>query len=144
MFKRKVFMRLSEHHFGIVFIVLFTFSTYSHSQWTVYTNDDHKTIYVDPSTIRRDGNFVEFWDIHNYKFPSIEVDGSKVSSTKGRRRYDCKNELQRTLFFTMYEGERGTGRVLGVQNYINEKPDWSPIIPDSPNMIIFKRVCSKK
>lgn len=144
MFKLKVIKRLSEHHLGIVFIVLLTFSTYSYSQWTIYTNDDQKTIFVDPSTIRRDGNFVEFWSIHNYKFPSVEVDGSKVTSTKGRSRYDCKNELQRTLFFTMYEGEIGTGRVLGVQNYINEKPNWSPIVPDSPNMIIFKRVCSRK
>ena len=44
----------------------------------------------------------------------------------------------------MYEGEKGTGRVLGIQNYINEKPDWSPIIPDTPNMIILKRLCCKK
>jgi hypothetical protein len=84
------------------------------------------------------------WSIHSYKFPMVEIEGSKVTSTKGRSRYDCKNELQRTLFFTMYEGEKGTGRVLGVQNYINEKPNWSPIIPESPNMIIYKRLCSKK
>lgn len=144
MFKLKVIKRLSELQLGIVFIGLFTFSSYSHCQWTVYTNDDQKTIYVDPSTIRRDGNFVEFWSIHNYKFPSVEIDGSKVTSTKGRSRYDCKNELQRTLYLTMYEGENGNGRILGLQNYINEKPNWSPIIPDTPNMLIYKRLCNKR
>ena len=144
MFKVKDYMWFSEHYIVMVFILLFTFSSFSYGQWTVYTNDDQKTIYVDPTTIRRDGIFVEFWSIHNYKFPSIEVDGSKITSTKGRSRYDCKNELQRTLFFTMYEGENGTGRILGVENYINEKPNWSPIIPNTPNMIIFKRLCNKK
>jgi hypothetical protein len=137
-------MTISELSKKLLFVTLLVVSTQSFGQWTIYTNDDQKTIYIDTSTIRRDGSFIEFWDIHNYKFPSIEVDGSKVTSTKGKRRYDCKNELQRTLFFTMYEGEKGTGRVLGVQNYINEKPDWSPIIPDTPNMIILKRLCSKK
>ena len=137
-------MTISELSKKLLLVTLLVVSTQSFGQWTIYTNDDQKTIYIDTSTIRRDGSFIEFWDIHNYKFPSIEVDGSKVTSTKGKRRYDCKNELQRTLFFTMYEGEKGTGRVLGVQNYINEKPDWSPIIPDTPNMIILKRLCSKK
>lgn len=137
-------MTISELSKKLLFVTLLVVSTQSFGQWTIYTNDDQKTIYIDTSTIRRDGSFIEFWDIHNYKFPSIEVDGSKVTSTKGKRRYDCKNELQRTLFFTMYEGEKGTGRVLGVQNYINEKPDWSPIIPDTPNMIILKRLCNKK
>ena len=144
MLKLKVLKGLFEHHLGIVFVVLLTFSSYSYSQWIVYTNDEEITIYVDSSTIKRDGNFVDFWVIHNFKLPSVEVFGSKVTSTKGRTRYDCKNELQHTLFVTAYDGEKGTGRVLVVQNYINEKPSWSPIIPDSPNMIIFKRLCSKK
>ncbi len=137
-------MTISELSKKLLFVTLLLVSTQSFGQWTVYTDDDQKTIYVDTSTIRRDGSFVEFWSIHSYKFPMVEIEGSKVTSTKGRSRYDCKNELQRTLFFTMYEGEKGTGRVLGVQNYINEKPDWSPIIPDTPNMIILKRLCNKK
>ncbi len=137
-------MTISELSKKLLFVTLLLVSTQSFGQWTIYTDDDQKTIYVDTSTIRRDGSFVEFWSIHSYKFPMVEIEGSKVTSTKGRSRYDCKNELQRTLFFTMYEGEKGTGRVLGVQNYINEKPNWSPIIPESPNMFIYKRLCSKK
>ena len=137
-------MTISELSKKLLFVTLLIVSTQSFGQWTIYTDDDQKTIYVDTSTIRRDGSFVEFWSIHSYKYPMVEIEGSKVTSTKGRSRYDCKNELQRTLFFTMYEGEKGTGRVLGVQNYINEKPDWSPMIPDTPNMIILKRLCSKK
>ena len=81
--------------------------------------------------------------IHSYNSPMNFEGNTLYYSTKGRSRYDCKNELQRTLFFTVYDGKDGTGNVLGVQNYVNEKPNWIPIIPDSPNMIVFKKVCSK-
>jgi len=109
----------------------------------VYTTDNLKTIYVDPSTIKRDGNLVDFWMLHSYNYPMDYEGGKQYQSTIGRSVYDCKNEIQRTLYYTIYQGPKGTGDVLGFANYLNDKPNWSPIIPSSPNMIIFKRVCKK-
>jgi hypothetical protein len=126
----------------LLFLIIVFLPQISFGEMIVYSSDTLKTIYVDPSTIKRDGNLVDFWMLHSYNSALDYENGKKYQSTIGRNVYDCKNEIQRTLFFTIYQGSKGSGEVLGIVNYLNDKPNWSPIMPNSPNMIVYKKICN--
>lgn len=109
----------------------------AYAEWVYVTGDDEtgSTIYVDPDTIRRNGNLVKMWDLRDRK--TMEGYGS----IKSQFEYDCAEDRQRKLASLMLSGHMGRGKVI--VNSLDEGK-WNPIVPDSVNKTLWKYACDKK
>ena len=103
---------------------------------------DHSyTFYVDPQSIRRDGNKVRVWVLTDYK--SVKVSGNKTYlSSVARDEYDCFEDTQRNIDIHAYQEKMGTGGiVVSVQN--RTEPAIS-LPPGSMGAETLKIVCATK
>lgn len=98
------------------------------------------TVYVDPDTIRRNGDVVTLWALFDYKTIQSIVGGPWLSS-KARREYDCVKERVRLLGFTTFSGNMGSGEAV----YSNlDETKWEPVAPDSLDRNLWEVACSMK
>lgn len=98
------------------------------------------TVYVDPDTIRRNGDVVTLWALFDYKTIQSIVGGPWLSS-KARREYDCVKERVRLLGFTTFSGNMGSGEAV----YSNlDETKWESVAPDSLDRNLWEVACSMK
>lgn len=116
--------------------VAITLSAPAWADWVEVSKTDAFVFYVDPSTIRKNGNFRKVWVIQDMK--RRRKDGEM--STRSLPEYDCKDELSRTLWMSSHSEHMAGGKVL-----VNSKgsEEWRPIPPGSVNDDIFKFVCDE-
>ena len=81
--------------------------------WVLTSGDDAAgmTVYVDPDSIRRKGNLAKMWQLYDYKTVQT-VAGDSLLSMKRFNEYDCTEERTRTLGYTWFSGNMGTGNVV--------------------------------
>jgi hypothetical protein len=98
------------------------------------------TVYVDPTTIRRNGDVVTLWALFDFKTIQSIVGGPWLSS-KTQRQFDCIEERVRLLGFMTFTGNMGSGEPV----YSNsEESKWEPVAPDSIDRKLWEVACSKK
>jgi hypothetical protein len=99
------------------------------------------TQYVDPQSIRRDGNKVRLWLLRDYK--SVQVAGNKTHlSAVDRKEYDCFEDTVRTMDIYEYSGKMGKGDiVLSIPNVTNPA---ASVIPGSIAATNLKIACATK
>lgn len=95
--------------------------------------------YIDPSTIRIDGNFRKVWTMDNYPM-SRSVNGVNVWSLRSRFEYDCKEERLRLLSVSSFSKPYATGESL---NQYDSPTEWRDIPPNTIGTVIFNRVCAQ-
>jgi hypothetical protein len=61
------------------------------AEWVMFGSFPDATHYVDPSTIRKKGNFVKMWFLYDYK-TYAELEGVKFKSMRGQKKFDCNEE----------------------------------------------------
>lgn len=115
----------------------------AHAEWihsATVEGDSYKT-YVDPTTYRRDGQFVKAWVIIDLVKPEI-FSGNWYISSKNQVQYDCKEEAERVLFASFYL----KSMAQGTPHKTNNQPDapWIPVIPDSVRAWNMKLACAYK
>ena len=131
-----------------------------HTEWVAveksYLSPEIQTVYVDPATIRREGNLVTLWQLVDYKW--MQGTGAVINpyrfgrlyryqlaphgffSTKTRKQFDCAEKLVRLLEFTEFSHHMGTGRR---NNGSVDQDTWIPIEPESINQALWEVACSK-
>ena len=67
--------------------------------------------------------------------------GASYLSSKAQDEYDCKDEKNRILAFTWFDGKMGSGKV--VYSDSNVRDEWSPIQPGSIGETLWKIACGK-
>jgi hypothetical protein len=98
------------------------------------------TVYVDPTTIRRNGDVVTLWALFDFKTIQSIVGGPWLSS-KTQRQFDCVEERVRLLGFMTFTGNMGSGEPV----YSNsEESKWEPVAPDGIDRKLWEVACSKK
>jgi len=98
------------------------------------------TVYVDPTTIRRNGDVVTLWALFDFKTIQSIVGGPWLSS-KTQRQFDCVEERVRLLGFMTFTGNMGSGEPV----YSNsEESKWEPVAPDGIDRTLWEVACSKK
>ena len=98
------------------------------------------TIYVDPDTIRRNGNLVELWVLMDFKTIQTETTPSHLS-VKSQRELNCTGEHVRLLGLTAFSGHMGKGNA--VYSYSDSKDQGIAIEPDSVAHRLWKFACDK-
>ena len=106
------------------------------AEWVLISGNDTLDQYIDPATIRKDGNLVRVWEINDLK--QRHKDGEL--SRRFRSEYDCKQELRKTLSISEHSGPMASGTTLtsGIPN-----SPWRDIPPGSIVEAVLKIVCAK-
>ncbi len=105
-------------------------------QWVrVSVGESGTVLYVDPSTIRKDGNLRRFWSLYDFLKPDKHGD----LSSRGVEEIDCKEERRRDLQEDWFRGPMGSGERSGGSNRPTE---WRYVAPGSTGAAIMKFVCS--
>ena len=101
-----------------------------------------QTLYVDPATIRRDGNLVAVWQLVDFKWMQGSARGpARFLSTKTHKQFDCAKPRLRLLAFTEYSRNMGTG--ISVDGLV-DTGNWILVEPESINQALWEVVCGKE
>ncbi|KAF0201356.1 MAG: hypothetical protein FD173_2147 [Gallionellaceae bacterium] len=98
------------------------------------------TVYVNNSTIRRDGDVVKMWSLVDFAHLK-KITGKSYMSVKSQDEYDCKGRQYRSLHYSFFAGNMGAEEVA-VKN--TQPTDWYPVDSDSLVKILFNAACKKK
>lgn len=106
------------------------------AEWVRLAGSDTAILYIDPDSIRKDGNFRKVWEIADLK--QRHKDG--VMSLRTRSEYDCKEERSRFLAISHHSEPMAGGETLSSGDGVGP---WTAIPPDSLAETSLKRVCAK-
>lgn len=124
----------------ILMILLAVVSSSAVAEWVKVSSDETITIYKDPATIRKNGNWAKMWYLFDFK--TVQVDGgNKFRSLKSQSEFDCKEEQVRLLSFSAHS------KIMGGGDVVDSKSDhfrWDPVPPGSVNEVLWKIACGKR
>ena len=114
---------------------------------SAYQSPGRNMVYIDPTTIRRDGALVTLWQLTDYKvmqgnapFGRFMLGPHRFFSTKSHKEFDCVNKRVRLLASSEHSQHMGTG----VQNAVAvAQGSGFPVEPDSINEALWKVACEK-
>ena len=128
-----------------LFTLLFLSAVPAYAEWVPVEKNNESagrlTVYVDPNTIRREGNLVTMWQLIDFKTMQGGRSPSRFSSTKIHKQFDCAEARTRLLRVTDFWGNMGTGEPA--EAYV-EKGNWVPVKPDSMNQALWEVACGKE
>jgi len=124
--------------FLITLLVLSTAPAYA--EWVkIGESQGGSTVYVDPDTVRRNGELVKMWYLTNYSAIHGRGDNSYLS-TKIQAEYDCTEERFRILAVTQFSGNMGSGESVHTES---DEGNWEPVSPKSTAQALWKYACGK-
>jgi hypothetical protein len=107
-----------------------------------YLSPGLQTVYVDPDSIRREGDLVTMWQLIDFKWMQGSARGpTRFMSTETQKQFDCAEKRVRLLAFTEFSRRMGTG--MPADGYV-DKGNWMPIAPDSMNQALWEVGCGKE
>jgi hypothetical protein len=107
--------------------------------WASGGQNGDLSVYVNFSSIRKNGNKVKMWALYDYKTIKNTGPKSYLSST-AQSEYDCSEETSGNIAVVDYESNMGNGLVVYSTNLNYES---TPIAPDSVGEVLFKIACDK-
>ena len=108
------------------------------AEWEKAAATDSADFYIDPATIRVDGNLRRIWEVIDY---TKKVKDGHLS-TRMRVEYDCKQERFRVMSISQHSGAMASGN--NIYSYTWDPPrKWDDIPPNSYYEIVLKIVCAK-
>lgn len=117
-------------------------STIAMAEWTAVDwshEDGGLTLYVDYSTIRKIGNKVKMLSLADFEV--VEKDEVDLFSSRTSNEYDCKEKLMRQLFYSLYSGSMGNGKM---EHSNSEQLKWAPVESESMEEAMWEIACGKK
>lgn len=113
-----------------------------YAEWVLTSGDDEAglKVYIDPATLRRNGNLAKMWQLYDYKTVQT-VAGDSLLSMKRFNEYDCAKERTRMLGYTWFSGNMGNGNVV---YSTTEQLPWEPVAPRTINRTLWNVACNKK
>ena len=124
-------------HRAALILLLAAFSNGAWAEWVFISESigDDKC-YIDPQTIRKDGDFRRAWVVTDYKAKRR----NGVRSFRASTEIDCKGKRLRILSYSADSEPMATGRVMGTGK---PRPQWARITPGTLGSNLHKYVCRK-
>ncbi len=133
-------------------LLLLTLLVLSHrpvyAEWVAidmkYQSPGLRTVYSDPTAIRREGDLVTLEILVDWKWMQGNVGMGiypgphRFFSTKNTKQFDCAEKRVRLLAFTEYYGRMATGRAAA--GYVDQD-NWLPVEPESVNRALWELAC---
>ena len=101
------------------------------------TNASGVDIYIDPTTIRTDGNLRKVWAMQNFR--QRDKDGDM--STRSRLEFDCKQERYLMLSLSRHTESMASGMPTFDRTLSTVK--WDEVPPQSVIATMLKKVCAQ-
>ena len=113
------------------------------AEWIAYatSGDGNQVVYVNPATIRKDGDKVKMWSLYDFKTAQPLTDGKFFLSQMAQYEYDCKQEQMRVLAMFLHSGNMRKGDVL-ISSFDIRK--WAPFAPESTNEFLWNYACGTR
>ena len=123
-----------------------------HAEWVAvekpYLSPGLRTLYVDPTSIRKQGNLVTLWQLIDFTWMQgnagmgpLGFGPHRFLSTVTQKQFDCRGKRVRLLAFSEFSRHMGTG--IPSNGYVD--PDnWIPVEPDSINEALWEVGCAKE
>jgi len=100
-----------------------------------------QTLYIDPATIRREGNLVDVWQLTDYRWMQ---GGPKATprflSTTIHKQFECTDKRLRLLAYTEFSHRMAAG---SASNGYVDKDRWLAVEADSINETLWTILCSR-
>lgn len=114
----------------------------AYAEWVKVSGSDEtgKTVYVDPTSIRRNSNLVRMWQFYDFKTVQT-VGGVRFLSAKEQWEFDCAEDRSRVLALKEYSGTMGSGTVVYTNSQVGK---WLPVMPDSIGQTVWNVACGKQ
>jgi len=115
----------------------------AYAEWLLVDKDDHHEydVYVDPDTIRRNGEVVQMWALLDFETSQTEPSPPYLS-VKAQREIDCTEERIRLLAMVAFSGNMGSGEV--VYRYSDSNDQGISVEPGSVAESLWTFVCEEK
>ena len=148
--------KMEENHHGLslayfsgfwsLITLLLVSSAPTYAEWVAvekdYLQPGLQTVYVDPDSIRREGNLVTMRQLLDFKWMQGSARGpTRFMSTETHKQFDCAEKRLRLLTFT--EFSRGMGTGIRADGYV-ETGNWLTVEPDSINQALWEIACVEK
>jgi len=138
--------------FWSLITILFLSSVPAYAEWVAvekdYLSPGRQTVYVEPDTIRREGNLVTIWQLIDFKWMQgnqgmgrLGFGPHRFFSTKTHKQFDCAEKRLRLLAFTEFSQHMGTG--ISANGYV-DKDNWLPVEPESISQALWEVACGKE
>ena len=129
-------------HQIILIILLTVVSGSAMAEWFEFTvdNEETRTIYLDPTTIHKNGNNVKMWVLFDYKKAQELAYLPLYMSIKRENEFNCKEKYIRILYVSYHAKQMGGGKVI----YSDNNPDdWNPVSSNFIDRKLWKYACGK-
>jgi hypothetical protein len=126
-------------HVSLFITLLVLNSAPAYAEWVEVGITDEATVYADPDTLRRKGDLVKMWYLHDFKTTQTVLKKSYLSS-RSQDEYDCTGDRHRALASTSFSGNMGSGKV---RSSYSIKGKWEPVPPGTITQALWKVACDK-
>ena len=104
--------------------------------WVKMSENDDADVYIDATTIVKNGNLRQVWQLHD----EIRRARDGTKSSRILWEYDCKGERVRMISATGHAGSMAAGKKL---YNVYKASDWRDIAPETMGENGFKVVCAE-
>jgi surface-adhesin protein E len=126
----------------LLLLMLVFISTSVMAEWTALKwnhEDGGLTLYVDYTTIHKEGDRVRMLSLADFEV--VEKNEVDLFSSRAQNEYDCKEKKIRQLFYSLYSGSMGKGKM---EHSNSEHLKWMPVQPGSMEDAMWRVACGKK
>ena len=130
----------------LLFVVLITVCSVSWAGWErIGTSDEGGlTVYVDTSTIRKNGAISRMWELIDVSSVQTNSLGERYMSGKSLQAYNCRDETNALISLVKYSGSMGQGNAVWSGMRQEREWEWEPVVPGSIAETAWKIACGKK
>jgi hypothetical protein len=128
---------------SFLFLVALLASTLAQAEWVKLASagEGEVTVYVDPASIKREGNVVEFSALFDYATVRT-LSGAPFQSATMQEEIDCAGKFSRTLAVSSHSEPMAGGHIVSTAT--GGHVPWTPIAAEGIVSAIFKFVCKEK
>lgn len=105
------------------------------AEWVKVSETEDEVVYIDPTTIRKDGNLRRVWELQDLK----QRDKDGEMSRRAFIEYDCKEDRLRILSLSTHSKSMALGRVIFSESGTSP---WDFVPPRTISAKRLKIVCS--
>lgn len=128
---------------GFLILITLLAPAIAQAEWVklASVSEGEVTVYVDPASIKREGNVVEFSALFNYATVRT-LSGAPFQSATMQEEIDCAGKQSRTLAVSSHSEPMAGGHIVSTAT--GGHVPWTPIAPESIASAIVKFVCREK
>ena len=115
-------------------------STSAMAEWVRVHGNDKVTVYAAPSTMRKKLHVVRIMTLFDFRAENVLADGNQYLSIMREAEFNCRENQQRMISYSIHSGRMGKGKVLDSDS---EPQDWKPVSRASIALDMKKFACEK-